>query len=97
MIGIDITFKNRPNEDGTLSTLTVKDCLIAQSGSPATRRPQVTVHLPKSDNSNVNGAWFDYEGSTYHVIGTTAPGIAENVPTRWNRYVVAENVYGNTL
>lgn len=93
MIGIDINFKNRPNEDATWSNFTIKDCLIAQSGSPAVRRPQVIVHLPKTSDENIEGAWFDYEGSTYHVIGMTAPGIAENTPTRWNRYGLAEKIY----
>jgi hypothetical protein len=93
MIGKEIIFKNRPNEDGTLSNFTIKDCLIAQNGTPTTKRPQVLVHLPKTDSNKVEGAWFDYEGYTYHVIGMTAPGIIENTPTRWNRYCIAEKIY----
>lgn len=93
MKGINVDFKNRPNEDGSVSNFTVKDCLIAQSGSPTSRRPQVTVHLPKSDSANVNGAWFDYDNATYHVIGTAAKSIEDNTPTRWNRYCIGEKVY----
>lgn len=93
MIGVTINFKNRPNNDGTLSNVTIKDCLIAQSGAPTARRPQVLVHLPKTDTSVINGAWFDYDGFTYHVIGTTAKSIEDNTPTRWNRYCIAEKIY----
>jgi len=93
MIGVDINFVNRPNPDGTVSNLTIKDCLVAQSGSPTARRPQVTVHLPKADNSNVSDAWFSYDGAMYHVVGTAAKSIADNTPTRWNRYCIAEKVY----
>lgn len=93
MKGITINFKNRPNENGTVSNFTIVDCLVAQSGSPTLQRPQVLVHLPKTDDSSVEGAWFEYEGSSYHVIGTTSPSIADNTPTRWNRYSIAEKVY----
>lgn len=94
MKGITLTFKNRPNASGDMLTNhTIKDCLVAQNGSPTTLRPQIIIHLPKNDSTDVSGAWITYEGSTYHVIGSTAPGIAENVPTRWNRYVVAEKIY----
>lgn len=93
MKGLSINFKNRPNEDGTLTNLTIKDCLIAPSGSPAARRLQVIVHLPKDNSDNVNGAWFDYDGGTYHVIGTTPANMLANTPTRWNRYFLAEKIY----
>ena len=93
MIGTTVKFKNRPNDDGTLSNITIEDCLIAPSGGPATPRPQVTVHLPKKNDDNVEGAWFEYDGSTYHVIGQTAKTMAENTPTRWNRYIIAEKIY----
>jgi len=93
MKGITVDFRNKPNQDGTTSNFVVKDCLIAQSGSPASRRPQVIVHLPKADPVDVTGAWFEYERITYHVIGVEAPSIQENTPTRWNRYIIAEKMY----
>ena len=93
MKGINIDFKNRPNEDGTVSSFTVKDCLVAQSGSPTVNRPQLTVHLPKTDSTDVTDAWFDYDGGTYHVVGTAAKSIADNTPTRWDRYTIAEKMY----
>lgn len=91
--GISIDFKNRPNEDGTVSNLTIKDCLISPNGSPRPTRSQVLVHLPKADKSNVEGAWFEYGGFTYHLVGVTAPSMEENTPTRWDRYCIAEKIY----
>lgn len=93
MKGIDIEFRNRPNEDGTLSTFTVKDCLVAQNGNPTTSKPQILIHLPKADRAKVGGAWVEYDDSTYHVIGATAPSIQENTPTRWDRYCIAEKPF----
>jgi hypothetical protein len=93
MNGIIIQFKNKPNDDGTLSNFKIEDCLISQNGTPTTSRPQVLVHLPKIDKRSVDGAWFDYADSTYHVIGVTAPNISEISPTRWNRYCIAEKIY----
>lgn len=91
--GIDIEFKNRPNEDATLSTFTIKDCLISQNGSPTTSRPQILIHLPKLCKKSIEGSWVEYEGSFYHVIGSTVPGMAMNTPTRWDRYCIAEKIY----
>ena len=63
---VDITFKNRPNEDGTLTTLTVKGCLVAQSGSPSASRPEIIIHLPKTFTDTVKGAWVTWDGGNYH-------------------------------
>ena len=93
MTGQTVYFKNRPNDNGTLSNITIEDCLVAQSGGPTAIRPQVTVHLPKKNTDNVDGAWFEYDGGTYHVIGQTAKSMDSNTPTRWNRYVIAEKIY----
>lgn len=93
MQGITIHFKNRPNEDGTLSNHTIRDCLIAQNGAPLPTRGSVIIHLPKNDDTSVVNAWFEYEGGTYHVTGSTVPGIDQNVPTKWNRYVIAQKIY----
>lgn len=94
MKGIEINFMNRPNSDGTITkSIVIADCLIAQSGSPTIRKPQVTVHLPKASQERVDGAWFSYDGNMYHVIGTTAKSMDDNTPTRWNRYAIAERVY----
>ncbi len=89
----DITFKNRPNDDGTLTTLTVKGCLVAQSGSPSASRPEIIIHLPKTFTDTVKGAWVDWDGGHYHVTGLTVRGVEKDVPTAWNRYVIAERIY----
>lgn len=93
MKGVTVEFKNKPNEDGSTSNHLIADCLIGQNGSPTGSRPQIIVHIPKTDDTDVTGAWINYRGGSYHVIGVTVPGIQENIPTRWNRYVVAEKIY----
>lgn len=93
MTGCDILFKNKPNDDGALSTFTITDCMVAPNGSPALRRPQITIHLPKADKRDVDGAWVKYDGGMYHVIGTTPALMNDNTPTRWNRYAIAEKIY----
>ena len=90
---VDITFKNRPNDDGTLTTLTVKGCLVAQRGSPAASRPEIIIHLPKTFTDTVRGAWVEWDGGRYHVTGLTVRGVEKDVPTAWNRYVIAERIY----
>ena len=92
MKGITVKFKNKPLENGTLSTFEIEDCLVAQNGSPAAVRPQITIHLPKDDTHDVEGAWVEYEGQMFHVVGSTVPSIKENTPTRWNRYAIAEKI-----
>lgn len=91
MIGATVTFKNRPTATG-LDTITIKDCLIANNGSPNATRPQILIHLPKNDTHVVDGAFVSYEGHDWHVIGTTVPQMDGNTPTRWNRYAIAERI-----
>ena len=91
MIGANITFKNHPTEDG-FETFTIKDCLIANNGSPNASRPQIIIHLPKTDKHNVEGSFVSYDGYEYHVVGVTVPQMDNNTPTRWNRYAIAERI-----
>lgn len=91
MIGVKVTFKNHPTASG-FETFTVDDCLIANNGSPNAMRPQILIHIPKTDNHDVNNSFVDYEGYEWHVIGTTVPQMDGNTPTRWNRYAIAERI-----
>lgn len=91
MIGTSITFKNRPTTDG-FETFTINDCLIANNGAPNMPRPQILIHLPNYDEHVVNGAFVDYNGYSWHVIGTTVAQMDGNTPTRWNRYAIAERI-----
>ena len=50
------------------------------------------IHLPKADSSVVDGGFVDYEGESYHVVGTTAKQMDANTPTKWNRYAIAERI-----
>lgn len=88
---LDINFKNRPNPDGTITpSILAKGCLVANNGSPTMDRPQILIHLPKTFIDPVGGAWVDYDGHSYHVIGVAAPQMDSNTPTNWNRYAIAE-------
>jgi hypothetical protein len=91
MTGISVTFKNIPRETG-FETVTVADCLVANNGSPQASRPQILIHLPKADETDVVGGWVEYEGHDYYVAGVTVPQMDRNTPTRWNRYAIAERI-----
>lgn len=95
MITTTIEFVNRPNADSTITKKTeVNGCLIAQNGSPTGRRPEILIHLPRTFEGEVDGAWVNFEGHSYHVIGTTiqAKPMDANKPTPWNRYCIAERI-----
>lgn len=91
MIGASVTFKNHPTTNG-LETFTIDDCLIANNGSPNAPRPQILIHIPKTDNHDVNSSFVSYEGHEWHVVGTTVAQMDGNTPTRWNRYAIAERI-----
>lgn len=89
-----VKFINRPNEDGTVTKeINVPNCTIAPHGSPTMRRKQIAIHLPKTFDGKVDGAWINYDGNFWHVIGTEAPRMDTNTPTPWNRYAIAEKIY----
>ncbi len=89
---LSVEFKNKPNDDGTIETFTIEGCLIANTGSPTAKRPQIQIHLPKTDTRDVDGAFVEYSGHDYHVVGTTATQMDSNTPTPWNRYAIAERI-----
>lgn len=91
MIGISVTFKNHPTSTG-FESFTIDDCLVANNGTPNAPRPQILIHLPKTDEHTVDGSFVDYEGYSWHVIGTTVAQMDGNTPTRWNRYAIAERI-----
>lgn len=89
---LTVEFKNRPREDGTLETFSIQDCMVANNGSPTSSRPQILIHLPKTDRHEVEGAFVEYDEQTWHVIGVTARQMEGNTPTKWDRYAIAERV-----
>ena len=92
MIGADVTFKNIPRNHGIFETIKIKDCLIANNGSPNADRPQILIHLPKTDSTDVDSGWVEYDGYDWHVTGVTVKQMDGNTPTRWNRYAIAERI-----
>lgn len=91
MIGTNITFKNHPTTTG-FETFTIADCLVANNGSPNIARPQILIHLPRTDEHEVTGSFVTYAGHDWHVVGVTVPQMDSNTPTRWNRYAIAERI-----
>lgn len=91
MIGKTVTFKNHPTTAG-FETFSIDDCLIANNGTPNSPRPQILIHLPKTDSHVVDGSFVSYDGFDWHVIGTTVKQMDDNTPTRWNRYAIAERI-----
>lgn len=91
MIGMSVTFKNHPTTSG-FESFTIDDCLVANNGTPNASRPQILIHIPKTDDHDVNNSFVDYEGYEWHVVGTTVPQMDGNTPTRWNRYAIAERI-----
>lgn len=92
MKGMTVEFRNHPDGKGGVETFSVADCLIANNGSPNSARPQILIHLPRAEQRSVDGAWVNYQGHSWHVIGTTTAQMDENTPTRWNRYAIAERI-----
>lgn len=91
MIGASVTFKNHPTPEG-FETFTIDDCLVANNGSPNAVRPQILIHLPKTDTHDVDNSFVGYDGHEWHVIGTTVKQMDSNTPTRWDRYAIAERI-----
>ena len=91
------------NPTFTDTDVVVDDCLIAPITEPATAREQqamdqsrdqLRVHLPKLSTADVSGSTFDYDGKTFTVDSDSVVFMADNTPTRWNRYFRAECVNG---
>lgn len=83
--------------------VTIEDCLIAPIIEPATAREQqamdqakdqVRIHLPKATTEDVSGSTVVWDGKTFTVDSDSVVFMAENTPTRWNRYFRAECVNG---
>lgn len=91
------------NPTTTTTDIEVADCLIAPITEPATAREQqaieqsrdqVRVHLPKAFTGNVSDSNVAWNGKLFHLDSDSVVFMAENTPTRWNRYIRAECVNG---
>lgn len=89
---VRVVFKNKPMADGTVETFAIDGCLVAETGSPTAKRPQIQIHLPKTNGREVDGAFVEYAGYDYHIVGVMVPRMNENTPTIWNRYAIAERI-----
>ena len=98
MQGEKVVFKNAIDDKGTPHNVTVDNCLIGPTRTATAPRPQIMIHPPKEFTESVAGGFVEYCDDTYHCInktslGSTAPLMPKNTPTKWNRYVIAERLY----
>lgn len=91
------------NNTYTTSSIAVDDCLIAPITEPSTAREQqaitqsrdqVRIHLPKTFTGDVSDSDVTYDGKVFHLDSDSVVFMAENTPTRWNRYFRAEAING---
>jgi len=91
------------NPTYTNTQIIIDDCLVAPISEPATAREQqakeqmrdqVRVHLPKATTADVSDSDFTYNGKVFHTDSDSVVFMAENTPTRWNRYFRSECVNG---
>lgn len=89
------------NPTYTTQEITVDDCLVAPITEPTTAREQqameqskdqVRVHMPKTSTDDVGNSTFVYDGKTFSVDSSSVKFMADNTPTRWDRYYRAESV-----
>lgn len=85
----------------TTVDIVVDDCLIAPISEPTSireqqaldqDRDQVRIHLPKAYEGDVSGSEVTWFGKIFSLDSDSVVHMAENTPTRWNRYFRAEFV-----
>lgn len=91
------------NPVNTITNIEVADCLIAPITEPVSAREQqaleqsrdqVRIHLPKAYTGDVSDSDVVWDGKKFHLDSDSVVFMAENTPTRWNRYIRAEAVNG---
>lgn len=91
------------NPVNTITNIDVADCLIAPPAEPLSLREQqaleqskdqVRIHIPKAYTGDVSDSDVAWDGKVFHVDSDSVVFMAENTPTRWNRYFRAEVVNG---
>ncbi|WP_438980195.1 hypothetical protein, partial [Polynucleobacter sp.] len=53
---------------------------------------QLRIHLPKSFTGDISDSDVVWGGKRFHIDSDSVVFMAENTPTRWNRYFRAEFV-----
>jgi hypothetical protein len=91
------------NPVNTITNIEVADCLIAPITEPVSAREQqaleqsrdqIRIHLPKAYTGDVSDSDVVWDGKKFHLDSDSVVFMAENTPTRWNRYIRAEAVNG---
>lgn len=96
-------FDGLNNPTFTSTNIVVSDCLIAPISEPVTAREQqamtqsrdqVRIHLPKVCTSDVSDSDITWNNKVFHLDSDSVVFMADNTPTRWNRYIRAECING---
>jgi hypothetical protein len=96
-------FDEMRNPTTVNTTIEVADCLIAPIAEPVSAREQqamhqnkdqVRIHLPKDCTDDVSDSELTWDGKVFRLDGDSVVFMAENTPTRWNRYFRAEAING---
>jgi hypothetical protein len=91
------------NPVNTVTDIEVDDCLIAPITEPISAREQqaveqskdqVRIHLPKTCTDDISDSDVTWDGKVFHLDSDSVVFMADNTPTRWNRYIRAECVNG---
>lgn len=91
------------NPTYTTTEVEVEDCLIAPITEPANAREQqameqsrdqVRIHIPKTSDADVGDSTLVYEGKTFKIDSDSVKFMADNTPTRWDRYFRGESLNG---
>ena len=89
------------NPVNSVIEMVVDDCLIAPISEPTNARDQqamaqskdqLRIHLPKSFTGDISDSDVVWGGKRFHIDSDSVVFMAENTPTRWNRYFRAEFV-----
>lgn len=89
------------NPTTTETEVIVDDCLIGPISEPLSarehqavqqNRAQVRIHLPKTFTGDVSDSIVEWSGKQFRVDSDGVEFMAENTPTRWNKYFRAEVV-----
>lgn len=81
----------------------VEDCLVAPITEPTSAREQqaikqsrdqIRIHLPKDCTEDLSDSNVTYDGKVFHLDSDSVVFMADNTPTRWNRYFRAEKING---
>lgn len=108
-ITLTFTKRNQTSTDSlnnpvyTDTDIEVEDCLIAPITEPSTAREQqameqsrdqIRIHIPKTCEEDLSKSSVEWDGKVFTLDNDSVVFMADNTPTRWNRYFRGECING---